>query len=304
MIILKQSIRKVLTSVLEGSEVLDEFYCSEEFIVLLVALLETPLTLVSKMEKLKLAGLLGAVNITIFMVTYTIFFISSCADSNPENNPAGSMNMFPDDWFLAAAAVPNILLALSYQMNFFPIYKAMRNVTDSKIAKASLVGSLFCTGSYLLIGILGYDYVGHDISANFLESLDYSKLGKPFFFLINLSFIISVYLAFPIMFFAGRNNCVALLKLIFLGANEPVPQGRDELEHIGSIVGDMGTRKKRKYVRAHFVMYTVVIYLVVIGVAVGVEDIKPVFNIIGAICSTSIAILFPCLFYIKLIDKN
>lgn len=51
-------------------------------------------------------------------------------------------------------------------------------------------------------------------------------------------------------------------------------------------------------------MYTVLIYLVVIGVAVGVEDIKPVFNIVGAICSTSIAILLPCLFYFKLIEQQ
>lgn len=90
------------------------------------------------------------------MASFTIFFISSVGDSDPDNQPAGNMNMFPDDWFLAAAAVPNILLALSYQMNFFPIYKGMRNVTDAKIAKASLFGSLFCTASYLLIGILGY----------------------------------------------------------------------------------------------------------------------------------------------------
>jgi hypothetical protein len=63
--------------------------------VLLVAFLETPLTLVSKMEKLKFAGLLGAVNITIFMASFTIFFMISEADSNPENQAAGNMSMFP-----------------------------------------------------------------------------------------------------------------------------------------------------------------------------------------------------------------
>lgn len=178
------------------------------------------------MERLKFAGLLGAINIIIFMTSFTIFFISSYADSDPNNQPVGNMKMFPDDWFLAAAAVPNILLALSYQMNFFPIYKGMRDVTDSKISKASLVGSLFCTLSYLLIGILGYQYIGSGIDANFLQSLEYSKLGSGFYFVINLSFIISVYLAFPIMFFAGRNNCISLLKIILLGSNKPPEPGQ------------------------------------------------------------------------------
>ena len=47
-----------------------------------------------------------------------------------------------------------------------------------------------------------------------------------------------------------------------------------------------------------------VIYLVIIGVAVGVDDIEAVFNIVGAVCSTSIGILLPCFFYVKLISMK
>lgn len=232
-IILKQAIRKVLVDTIHDRDILDAFYTSEEFIVLLVALLETPLTLVRKMEKLKMVGLMGVINITIFMTSFTIMFLMSLSEGDPERRPIGNMNLFPDDWFLAAAAVPNVLLALSYQMNFFPIYKAMKNVTDSKIARASLCGTLFCTSSYLLVGILGYDYVGHQINANFLVSLSYDKVPPLFFYLINISFILSVYFAFPIMFFSGRNNFIALAKLL-LAKKKPESPGaqRDELAEI------------------------------------------------------------------------
>ena len=71
------------------------------------------------------------------------------------------MNEFPEKWFGAAAAVPNILLALAYQMNFFPIFKGMKNVTDKKISRAAFAGILFCVVSYALVGVLGYYYVGH-----------------------------------------------------------------------------------------------------------------------------------------------
>lgn len=36
----------------------------------------------------------------------------------------------------------------------------------------------------------------------------------------------------------------------------------------------------------------------------GVEDIEGVFNIVGAICSTSIMILLPTFFYVKLIGSK
>jgi len=141
--------------------------------VLIVALAETPPTLVSKMEKLKFMALAGVTGICIFMVSFVIFFIFAVADENPLNNPAGNMNLFPENWFKAASSVPNLMLALSYQVNMFPIYKGMRNVSDRKYLLASATGIGFCVFSYLLVGILGYDYAGFRIEANFLNSLSY-----------------------------------------------------------------------------------------------------------------------------------
>jgi len=66
------------------------------------------------------------------------------------------MKLFPEDWFGAIAAIPNIFLALSYQMNFFPVFKGMRNASDRKMELASLAGVATCSVSYLLVGILGY----------------------------------------------------------------------------------------------------------------------------------------------------
>ena len=76
------------------------------------------------------------------------------------------------------------------------------------------VGLSFCLFTYLLIGILGYAYAGDDIGPNFLKALDYTKVALPFYTIINASFLISLYFAFPIMFFGGRNNFIALAKLV------------------------------------------------------------------------------------------
>lgn len=66
----------------------------------------------------------------------------------------------------------------------------------------------------------------------------------------------------------------------------------------------MRLEDRRKKARLHFVLYTVGIYLVIIGVSMGVDSIESVFNIIGAVCSTSVSILMPCFFYFQLINMR
>jgi amino acid permease len=48
----------------------------------------------------------------------------------------------------------------------------------------------------------------------------------------------------------------------------------------------------------------VAIYLVIVGVGMGVDDIEAVFNVIGAICSSSIGTILPCFFYFRLIVQK
>ena len=169
--------------------------------------------MVSKMEKLKISALLGLIGIFTFVVVFLVVYLVAVADSNPDNNPVGNMNSFPDNWFLAFANIPNSILALSYQMNFFPIFKGMKNPSDMKFMKAVFVGLLFCTICYLLVGLLGYHLVGDGVEANFLLSLNADKISQAFFFILNFTFIICLIFAFPFMFFGCRNNFIALIKM-------------------------------------------------------------------------------------------
>ena len=105
-------------------------------------------------------ALSGVAGICIFILAFLTYYFYSITDSNPDNNPAGGMNMFPDNWFKAGAAVPNIVLALTYHINLFPIFKGMKNVNDKKFSLASITGLSFCVVAYIVVGIFGYDYVG------------------------------------------------------------------------------------------------------------------------------------------------
>lgn len=66
------------------------------------------------------------------------------------------------------SVIPNIMLALSYQMNFFAIFKGMKESRDSKMKKASLAGLLGCSFFYVIVGNMGACRYGRSTNGNFL----------------------------------------------------------------------------------------------------------------------------------------
>jgi hypothetical protein len=92
----------------------------------------------------------------------------------------------------------------------------MKNASDSRMTTAVALSLSFGIFTYLLIGILGYNYVGDTVGANFLNSLSYDKFPKVYYFIIKLPFLISAYFNVPLMFFASRNNFIALIQLFKL----------------------------------------------------------------------------------------
>ena len=172
--VFKETVHKILHDFLEGSAVLDEFYTSEIFVVLIFAVLLAPFTLVKKIEKLKFMAFLGVAGISIFVVALVINFFVELSQSNWDVQV--ELHAFPTDWGNAVAALPNIMLALAYQMNFFPIFKGMRNSCDAKMKKASLAGTGACCLFYIVVGMIGYALYGSNAPANFLIALDKDKV--------------------------------------------------------------------------------------------------------------------------------
>lgn len=111
--------------------------------------------------------------------------------------------------------MPNIIFAFDYQMNFFPIYKGLRNSNDHRMNLASTIGLASCGASYLLVGVIGYSLAGDNASANFLESIPYEGTVPALFVLINICFLASIACAYALMFFGCRNNFIAIYNLYF-----------------------------------------------------------------------------------------
>ena len=133
-------------------------------ILLIVAFSQFPLTLLNKIEKLKTFSLIGVLGIAVFIFTFLVYFIIKIAD----NEGIRELSMLPDDWYKAIATIPNIFFSLTFQTNFFPIFKGLKQSCDSRMMKVVIYGIWSCIGSYLLLGFLGYSITKTKISPNFL----------------------------------------------------------------------------------------------------------------------------------------
>jgi len=124
------------------------------------------------------------------------------------------MYPFPQDWLKFSAVIPNVLLSLTFQANFFPIYKGMKNSNDHRITSATLTALVSCASVYLVVSMSTYMLYGSDLKPNFLLCLDKEQTNKILYYGMNIGFLVSVLFAFPIMFFSARNNFIAIVKLL------------------------------------------------------------------------------------------
>jgi amino acid permease len=129
------------------------------------------------------------------------------------------MELFPQDWFKAFASIPNLILALAFQMNYFPIYKGMRNANDKRMGQATLTAVSVCSTLYLVFGIMGYHLVyimeQSDVKPNFLTSLSYGTVNNVMYFIFNIGILLSVFFSFSVIFFGCRNNFISLIRIWF-----------------------------------------------------------------------------------------
>lgn len=75
------------------------------------------------MEKLKMLAFLGVGGISLFVISFLIIFFSKMNGSLHNWRCDHRMVPFGDDIMDIVVVIPNLMISLSYQTNFFPIFK-------------------------------------------------------------------------------------------------------------------------------------------------------------------------------------
>ena len=228
------------------------------------------------------------------------------------------MEKLPTDWLKAMAAFPTIFLSLTFQQNFFPIFKGMRKASDRNMLLASVLGILISATAYALFGVLGYNLAGKDVEGNFLESIQFHHTNRVVFILINGGFLVSNFATYPLMFFGCRNTFIAIIQVCTHRSKPARSQITSSSEASGSwrAPSELSSQMSSEYVESderkqrkkresrQFLLFTLLLYLIIMGVAVTVDSIEAVFNVLGAISGTSLAVVMPGFFYVNLVRRK
>lgn len=146
----------------------------------------------------------------LFIITFLVDYAIKMSDGES----IVPLEMFPKDWYKAFATVPTIIFSLSFQSNFFPIFKGLEKSSDKRMLKVSLIGTEICIICYLVLGFLGYSITKGELTPNFLESISYGDTNMVVFVLMNAGFLLSLFFAFPIIFFSLKNYFILIIRLI------------------------------------------------------------------------------------------
>lgn len=150
--------------------------------------------------------------------------------------PLRNMELFPDDWYKAIATVPNIIFSLTFQTNFFPIFKGLESSSDNRMIKVVLIGIWTCISMYFLLGFLGFSITEKkNIAPNFLEEVSYESTNGILFAVMNGGFLVSLFFAFSVIFFSCRNNFILIIKLLIEKKDSSGKRWREEHNSIEQI---------------------------------------------------------------------
>lgn len=207
---------------------LDQWYTSQLFIIFVIVAFQFPFAVMGKIQKFKKISFIGVLGIILFTTCLLAHFVLEMSQRGWQ--VSSTMRPFPKDWLTFASVVPNVLLALTFQANFFPIYKGMKDGNDQRITSASLTAIVSCAAIYLITSVYTYMLYGQDLQANFLLSINKSMTDPYLYYGMNIGFLLSILFAYPIIFLSARNNSMNIAKLFISYYREQYPETSELLD--------------------------------------------------------------------------
>ena len=273
------------------------FYFQQGFLIMIVAFIIFPFVFTKSMNSLKSLSFMAVTSIVIFCIITIYNFFKTMANGKYDNS---TINFFPSSDLSITEAIiniPTVILAFTFQFNFFPIYKSLERVTDKRMELTTLLALSVVLIIYLIVAIFGYMSFGSAVSdQGLINNFTRENLGLPLYIIILVSFLISSTLTFPLMFFGVRENIYSFI----LGCLTRI-QDEHESENREAELNELLVRKTKVQLRkVPYIFFCTFLYASIIVMAIITPSIKTVFNFVGTIAANAISYLLPSLFYLNL----
>ncbi|MCQ2819561.1 MAG: amino acid transporter [archaeon] len=282
------------------------FFYTEPFYIIIVFFVIMPLMFKKDLSSLKKWSFLGVY--CIFIALGCILIIFTYRWFNGLIKPFDKKLLFPSGKLLDICnIVPASLDAYIFQQNTFPIYTQLKPRSTNTMMKATILGVLFSFIAYQITGTLGLILYGTDINDIILVYFrrDIEDYREHTFLVITcfvciVCFFISALLGFPFNFLNARNNASSLIQFIKLklsGKEEEEPKKEEENK------GDKIETGLRLDSGLGFLIITLTIYVLILGLAIAAKKIIIISNYSGVSCNNYITVMSPALFMVFLLKK-
>lgn len=197
--------------------------------------------------------------------------------------------------------LPIFSMALSCQMQIFEIYESLPTQTIDKMNHIVKQATGICTVVYICVGFFGYvAFYDQPFSGNVLLSLTPS-LGSD---IIQMGFVLSVAVSFPLVIFPCR---ASLYSLLYHRVSEC--DGTDErylnLDDGITVSLLQSHSETAHYIPEHRFKYiTISMVLGALIVGIFIPSIELVIGLVGSTIGVAICIMFPASCFIKINKKN
>lgn len=200
--------------------------------------------------------------------------------------------------------LPIFSMALSCQLQIFEIYESLPTQTIERMNHIIKYGTGICTLVYICVGFFGYvAFYDQQFSGNVLLSLTPSIASD----IIQMGFVLSVAVSFPLVIFPCRASLYSLL-YHRVSASEDIDESCKHLdeEYISFLQPYLQSHSETAhYIPEHRFKY-ITISMVSVALAIGIliPSIELIIGLVGSTIGVAICIMFPASCFIKINRKH
>ena len=274
-----------------------QIYLKEEFLLIVIFFILLPLMFKKDISALSKFALIGIISIIIFICSLIIIFFFKLYNNEiaPLKESQFEINGSFKEIFESSTAIIN---SFSFHSNVFPIYLPLKPRSTINMIKATSYATVTTSFIYILTGILGFLIYRENINDFLLkyfinDILTYLKTNKIMvcvLIICEVGFFISTCLSMPLLFFACKSHFFNLVRFIKkkFSKKEKLTSGLIDNKEKRNSLSSFGKN-----------IVIIIIYSSMLILAITVEKIIIIDNIVGSTACNIVTFLAPATFYLK-----
>ena len=313
-IVFSSLLRNILLTIF--GEEKDGFYFNSKFILIIFALMLTPLMFQNDISGISRFTYLSVVALGILLVATIILFIFKYINNE--------IPCFTENMLYISGTYPELFKcfggyhnAFVFQANLFTIYLPLSPRSTKSMMKASLIGSLTCIIIYVSFGLLGFIMYKDEINDSLIKNLGKELtrfVGENYFMatvlvICELAFIVNSAFSSTLGFFIAKKNLIGLIKFVLkkMDKKKAEEEGTqlEDVDEQGLIVKNQKDANEKEYLsRNGEFLISLFLYIFITTIALTTDKIIGFATFSGATVSNFICVLSPAIFYLYFSRKK